>query len=437
LPEGITRSVVFVLATTSWIMSIGLNLNPFMRFDGYYLLSDMTGIDNLQPRSFALGRWKLRELLFAPRSPCPETLSAATRSWLIAYAWVTWLYRLVIFTGIALLVYHYFFKALGIVLFAVEIWFFIALPVVNEVREWRRSSFQNISRRRILVSSCILASLVLLFVFPWSQAVYLPAVIEASDTVRIFPPRPARLETVHVEAGQVVEKGALLVQLSAPDIDSEILRTEIELNGTRLRLARTMSDLRDKEQRLVLLHEFDTLQTKLEGLKKEKEELAVRAPAQGTILELDKKLHPGRWISKDALIAVIGAQTSFAARGYLAEEDVARIKVGAEGVFVPDDILRPTYPVKVANISQSGSSAIEIPALASEYGGRIGVQPDPSGRLVPVQSQFLLELAALGPAEGKREQEVRGLVKLDGEPRSFAGRVWRQVARVLVRESGF
>jgi putative peptide zinc metalloprotease protein len=408
-----------------------------MRFDGYYLLSDMTGIDNLQPRAFAIGRWKLRELLFAPRAPCPETLPAATRRWLIIYAWVTWLYRLVIFTGIALLVYHYFFKALGIVLFAVEIWFFIALPVVNEVREWRRSSFQNIGRGRMLVSSCILASLILLFIFPWSQAVYVPAVIEASDTVRIFPPRPARVETVHVEAGQVVEKGALLVQLSAPDIDSEILRTEIELNGTRLRLARTMSDLRDKEQRLVLLHQFDALRTKLEGLAKEKEELAVRAPVGGTILELDKKLHPDRWLSKDALIAVIGAQTSFAARGYLAEEDVARIKVGAEGVFVPDDILRPTYPVKVANISQSGSSAIEIPALASEYGGRIGVQPDPSGRLVPVQSQFLLELAALGPAEGKREQEVRGLVKLDGEPRSFAGRVWRQVARVLIRESGF
>jgi putative peptide zinc metalloprotease protein len=287
------------------------------------------------------------------------------------------------------------------------------------------------------VSFGIFAALLLLVVFPWSQAVYVPAVLEASDTVRVFPPRPARIETVNVEPGQAVEKGALLVQLSSPDVDSEILRTEIELSGTRLRLARTMSDLRDKEQRLVLLPEFDALESKLAGLKKEKEELAVRTPAGGTVLELDKKLHPGRWISKDALIAVIGAQNSFAARGYVAEEDVVRIRAGTEGVFVPDDIFRPAYPVKVATISQSGSSAIEIPALTSEYGGRIGVQPDQSGLLVPVQSQFLLELAALGPVEGKREQEVRGIVKLDGTPRSFAGRVWRQVARVLVRESGF
>ena len=437
LPDGILRSVVFVLATTSWMMSLFLNLNPFMRFDGYYLLSDAAGIDNLQPRSFALGRWKLRELLFAPGTPCPEVLPAVTRRWLIIYAWTTWIYRFIVFTGIALLVYHYFFKALGLILFAVEIWFFVALPVVGEVMEWRRSQFPHVSRRRMVISFGVLGSAALLFVFPWSQSVYVPAVLEASDSVRVFPPRPAQIETVLVQPGQTVEKGALLVQLSSPDVDGEIWRAEIALDGTRLRLARTMSDLRDKEQRLVLLHEFDAIQSKLAGLKREKEELAVRAPAGGKVLELERKLHPGRWISKDTLIGVIGAQKSFSAKGYLPEEDVIRIAPGTEGTFVPDDIMRPAYPVRVASIAQSGASAIEVVALASQYGGRVGVEPDEAGLLVPVQSQFLLELAAVGPGEGVHEQEVRGMVKLEGAPRSFAGRVWRQVARVLVRESGF
>lgn len=437
LPEGIVRSVVFVLATTSWVMSVGLNLNPLMRFDGYYLLADMVGVDNLQPRSFALGRWKLREILFAPRVPCPESLFAATCRWLLIYAWTVWIYRLVIFTGIALLVYHYFFKALGLLLFAVEIWFFIALPIVSEMNVWRHKHVRLVSWRRMAVTASLFAALVLFAFVPWSQTVYVPAVLGAGDAVRVFPTRPARVEKVHVKSGDVVEKGAVLVQMWSPDIDSEMARTEISLEGNRSRLARTMSDLRDKEQRLVLLHEFDALQTRLSGLEKEKEQLVIRAPVAGKVLELDPKLHAGRWISAATMIAVIGAQKSFTVRGYAEEQDVVRLKEGSEGDFIPDDIMRPTYPLKVSAIAQSGTSFIEIAALASEYGGRIGVHADKSGELVPVQSQFLLEMTALDAADGLYEQEVRGVARLSGSPRSFAGRMWRQIARVLVRESGF
>lgn len=66
LPDGTVRSLAFVVATTSWIMSLSVNLNPLMRFDGYYLLADGLGVANLQDRAFAFGQWRLREWLFAP-----------------------------------------------------------------------------------------------------------------------------------------------------------------------------------------------------------------------------------------------------------------------------------------------------------------------------------------------------------------------------------
>jgi len=49
LEDGPVRSAVFALATTGWVVSLLVNLNPFMRFDGYYLLADSLGIPNLQP----------------------------------------------------------------------------------------------------------------------------------------------------------------------------------------------------------------------------------------------------------------------------------------------------------------------------------------------------------------------------------------------------
>ncbi len=48
MPDGVLRSVAFVLATSSWILSLSVNLNFFMHFDGYYILSDWWGVENLQ-----------------------------------------------------------------------------------------------------------------------------------------------------------------------------------------------------------------------------------------------------------------------------------------------------------------------------------------------------------------------------------------------------
>ncbi len=61
LPDGPGRTAAFMLASATWITTLVINLNPFMRFDGYFLLSDFWEVDNLQGRAFALCRWRLRE----------------------------------------------------------------------------------------------------------------------------------------------------------------------------------------------------------------------------------------------------------------------------------------------------------------------------------------------------------------------------------------
>jgi len=55
LPDGPARSAAFFAATSSWVLSLMVNLNPCMRFDGYYLLSDLCGFQNMQSSGFQLG----------------------------------------------------------------------------------------------------------------------------------------------------------------------------------------------------------------------------------------------------------------------------------------------------------------------------------------------------------------------------------------------
>ena len=64
--------MAFLLATTTWVSTVLINASPFMRFDGYFLLSDFLQMPNLHARAFALARWDLRERLFALGEPAPE-----------------------------------------------------------------------------------------------------------------------------------------------------------------------------------------------------------------------------------------------------------------------------------------------------------------------------------------------------------------------------
>ena len=66
---------------------------------------------------------------------------------------------------------------------------------------------------------------------PWRTAVEVPAVLEASRTSALHAPVAARLTALHVQDGQVVSQGQLLLELESPDLDSRqvIVRREIEI----------------------------------------------------------------------------------------------------------------------------------------------------------------------------------------------------------------
>ena len=133
-PEGIFKSILFIIATTSWISSVLINISPFLRFDGYYALSDFTDSKNLQPRAFAMARWFIRKNILGLDDVKPEILTKEKEKFFILYAIGTWIYRFFLFLGIAVLVYYFAFKVLGIILFIVEILWFILLPVYKELK---------------------------------------------------------------------------------------------------------------------------------------------------------------------------------------------------------------------------------------------------------------------------------------------------------------
>ena len=435
LPDGAIRSVVFVAATTSWVMSLAVNLNPFMRFDGYYLLADGLGIPNLQDRAFAFGQWRIRELLFAPGAPPPEAVGLSNRRILIAYAWGIWLYRLVLFTGIALAVYHYFFKVLGLLLFLVEIVFFIGLPIWRELTSWwsRRAAYA--STGRFAVTMTVVAAMLLLACLPWSSRVAIPGVLQAGSYATIYPPAPGRIASVSVHAGQSVRAGDTVLVLENPLLAKEarLARTQVELLDFRLQ--RQAGYAEDRLQGQVLAESLRSKLVELDGVAEKQQRLVLQAPIDGVVVDQADSLYPGRWINEKLAVAYVVNSRTAIVTALAPVEDLGVLAVGQEALFIPNDVTRQATRARVTEIRDVDEQDLSVPYLASIYGGAVPVRKDSHGRLQAEQSVYRVELEVLDEVV-RADQVVTGLIHVARTPQSLVARMWDRVVAVMIRESG-
>lgn len=434
LPDGPLRTSAFMLASATWITTLVINLNPFMRFDGYFLISDLWGVDNLQNRAFALCRWRLREALFGYGEPAPEPWSPSMTRRLLIWGYGSWIWRAILFLGIALAVYHLFFKVLGIFLMVVELLWFIGLPIWRELGEWWQRREQADSRK-VLITGLSLAAVLLVLIVPWRSSVEIPAVLEASRTSALHAPVAARLKAVHVQDGQTVAVGDLLLELDSPDLDSRqaIVRRETEILQLQLRRqsarSETVADASILEQRLA------EAVAEYRGLAAQRERLQLRATQAGVVRDLQRDLSTGRWLHPAESLARI-VEPGLRLRGYLAEENLWRIETGSEGRFITDDPARPSMKVRLDEVDATGAAYLELEALSSDHGGPIAIRRDAQRRAEPVQAQYGVRLTLLDN-DIHPDHPLRGVVILDGERQSLLGAAWRRIAALGVRESGF
>ncbi|WP_447787838.1 biotin/lipoyl-binding protein [Pseudomonas farris] len=434
LPDGPGRTAAFMLASATWITTLVINLNPFMRFDGYFLLSDFWEVDNLQGRAFALCRWRLREFLFGYAAPAPEPWSPKMQRRLLIWGYGAWLWRAALFFGIALAVYHLFFKVLGIFLMLVELVWFIFLPILSEWRQWW-SRREQAHAPRVLLSGLALLGLLLLLALPWRSAVELPTMLEAGRASALHAPVAARVKTVNVHDGQIVAQGEVLIELESPDLDSRqaIVRREIQIQQLQMRRqagrSETAADAGIVEQRLA------EAVAEYRGLAAQRERLLLRAPHGGKVRDLLPQLTVGRWLStKDPLARVVedGARL----RGYLAEDELWRVAPGASGRFIADDPMHPAIAVQLSETDTNGVAYVDQEALTSDHHGPIAVRRDQHQRAEPVQAQYGARLSILENTPTP-VQPLRGIVVLQGRGESLLGVAWRRLAALGVRESGF
>lgn len=443
MPDGSARTAVFLVATTTWIGTLMVNAMPFLRFDGYFLLSDFLRVENLFERSFALARWRLREFLFGLNRPPPEIHPPTLGRFLIGFGYVVWIYRFFLFLGIAALVYVFFFKLLGLILFAVEIWWFILRPILAELKEWWRAKSEARLNLRTALTFAAFGGTVFLIFLPWRGAIEVPAVITSEKHVELFAPHPARIGAFSVSSGDAVSRGTQLIKLSSPLIDHKITLTQKRIRLLQWEVANSGAATGDNPRRVIALEELNAAREELLGHRLERSRLTLTAPFSGIVTALAPNVHQGQWIEPGLpLIALDKAQRRII-QGVVAEPDLQRISLGSESVFYPDQADLVPVPARIAEIGSAAVSNLTFSELGSVHGGPIAVLRGMAGgednrRLVPESAHYRIVFTPTGAGSHiPFTRTVRGIAVVDGKPLSLADRAWRLILGVVIRESGF
>jgi putative peptide zinc metalloprotease protein len=437
LPDGSLRSVTFILASTSWIMSLGVNLNPFMRFDGYYVLSDMLDVPNLQPRAFALGRWRMREALFGLGIAPPEDVPSGLRRGMIAYAWMVWVYRLILFVGIAFLVYYLFFKLLGIILFIVEMGVFVARPIWSELKIWYGMRDRILATTRGRRWLWILGVAAILMILPLDRSIDAPAVLTPIGAAPIVAGEAARIDQILVRDGQAITAGTPLMILTAPELERDVAATNVRIIKLQAQLDRAMSDTQDMANRAVIERELAREQGALAGLDRRKDRLILRAPIAGQVADIKPEMHVGRWLGGAEILAHIVTPGRYDIQAYVSEDDIWRIEANTRARFVPDDPVQASHRAKVVERASSAMQILDQPILASINGGPIAVGANADKSLKPRAALYRVRLVAAKENNGSAFllQTTPGSVNIGATSQSFAAQWFAVVARILRGEA--
>ncbi|WP_157953705.1 HlyD family efflux transporter periplasmic adaptor subunit [Oceanimonas marisflavi] len=442
LPDGVLRNGAFLLATTTWISTLAINASPFLRFDGYFLLMDALELPNLHGRAFALARWQLREGLFALGDPPPETFSPGRRRFLLIFAWLVWLYRLVVFTGIAVLVYLTFPKPLGPLLAVVEIGWFIIRPVWREIQGWNRRRSDIMACKRIFVTTGLLLALVMLVALPWDSRVRTQALLQPAETFSLVAPGDGMLSELLAENGDALQAGQTIARFESAELALRLEAAEARLRGLAWRS--NASSLRDElhQQQAVIRAAREQVQAELRGVREQQEQYRLRAPHEGILLWHHPDLEAGQWVGKNTRLGSIVSQHAWRVHAYLPEYELDRIRVGDKARFFADSERFSGIGLSVSRIDRDATRVLKEGMLASGRGGELLVR-EQGELLIPELALYRVTLkpdkagqAALQQA-GAVLPELRGRLVVQGLPRAWGWPYWRSLMAFIRREAGF
>lgn len=436
-PPGIVNSICFLLSSTTLISTVLVNMNPAMRFDGYYILSDLWGIDNLTSQTTLFTKWFIRRHLFGINLPCPMQKPPPRRQvQILAYSFFAWTYRFFLYLGIAMIVYYKFTKTVGMILFITEIGVFIVRPVVMEVKMLVK--MKNMIKVNLKLG--ILLGAVLVFLFwagiPLPRTRTAPALYVSQQVQTLYAPGGGQVKDVFAKRGDRVGPGDVILQMESRALNAKIdyLKVAVQKHQQAIEAFSTrgamVAMVPEKANQLAAARE------ELAGSIEQRRRYAIKAGMAGTLVDLDEILASGAYVKQDQPLGVIAADST-RIDAFVSEKEVEHLTIGRRAVFYPSDQQPPISGIieRIDPIREETVDFLDIGAVAAKT---LPLVPDKaSDQLTLLESYFRVSIAVINPHAEEVRLGQSGYIRYKTSARSLAWELMMYCYSVLVRESSF
>ncbi len=430
---GLTQTIAYYIFTVSIINTIFINGNPFIRYDGYYMLMDLMNLDNLHRRGVDCFRNLWHHWLLGLPEPIEPESQQTTRQkvGLILYGICAFIYRFFLYTSIILIVYFQFTKTLGIILLTLEVYLLLIKPLIQEGK-LLKMNVKTMDRRRVLLSLSGAAVLLALLFLPLPWKINAPCEIKSRIVQPLYAQNSGFLEAIAVEDGDNVKKGDIIFSQENPFLDWMMKESELEEQASLLQLDQSQAIAERRGERETLLQALAKNRETHKELLRRKEEQITRSIIDGCFSLYDSYLKPGKWLNRGELIGEIYDPDNRYAVAYLTENEIRNLSIGKPvTIHLSHDLEAISGTIEV--IRALPASLTPSPLL-NAYGGPILTVQTPEGQLLPLEGYFQIDIAIdpqKTPAVGRS-----GIVSIRRFS-SIGGNLLRQIIQTLRRELSF
>ena len=394
---GIVKAAALDVVLIAGLSTVIINGNPLLRFDGYYILTDLLEIPNLGGRSNRFWATTIERRLFGVPPARGNSVLPSERPWLLAYAPLAYVYRVIVFVGIALFVATEYLVIGG----AIAAWsFFIGFiaPLGRIVRHLATSpSLRDRRGRAITVSvvGCLVAAALILLV-PAPLVTIGEGVVWLPEDAQVRAGTSSFIEHLEVAFGSEVRAGDKLFQLQEPALAAQLVAqtqrvAEVE---TRLRA----DDVGDRAKAVVTRQELEAERAELQRLSVRVQRLVVRSPRAGTFVALNPEDAAGRWVQEGAMIGFIVANEPRIVRVVVRQGDIELVRDHLQAVHAKIvDRLAETFEASIIREVPAAGNALPNKALGINGGGRLANDPRDNDGNTAIERVFQFDMRLSPP----------------------------------------
>jgi len=437
-PPGLVNELAYNLMFSTAVYTFIFNINPLMRFDGYYVLSDALGLANLhESAQQQFMRWWKARVLGQPDTADVDRVSPRRHAALALFFAGSNVYRWAVMLGIVLFVADQYW-GLGLVVGLALLYSSFVAPLKKVIRPLRNPLFLYQQQGKLRLSAAaVLLLLALLFWMPVPESRVLRGVVEAGNNTTLFSQSSARIVKVHASSGQWVAAGQLLIDLENPELDEELRAVRAQITQARAQERKALTeasvDLGPIREKLSTL-----MQTQAYILQ-QIQALRMRAPHDGLWHSTDAIHLAGNWVARGKELGRVVDERSHIFLGVVKQEaSLNWDRLKAEGSQVRIEGERATeHRVTALTVVPHSQKELPSAALTPLAGGDLAVSAqDQTGR--KAVEQFFLLRAQLGSSTSQGPEAASrngrsGWIRVQLPARPLAERLWQWAQQFFQR----